>query len=303
MITLYCMSRGVQARFTQVEFVWVNCYLPSSARGRRFDQGSEPGHHPTNHQSQSQRLKRDWSLGDIGEVFGNIVSTCILGKSGVESCREIWWPQPALGRPKGRRLLWLKWCCNNSNVVLNTWGDIKLLLLIFWKTLNINFCDQNSERLLTNLDLIYTLAPSSSIFKEYWLKNKPTWSIQFKLGLMKSFKGSSVSLNRTWKVQLFFGLSGISLYICMWLFYWWKLIPLLVNMVRRSLMKFPRGHIWYWNYIWLQNIIHPYSSKFTSSSSTDNFHISADDTLPLLLLWPIQQKQKKQNTKNRTQKR
>ena len=224
MITLYCMSRGVQARFTQVEFVWVNCYLPSSARGRRFDQGSEPGHHPTNHQSQSQRLKRDWSLGDIGEVFGNIVSTCILGKSGVESCREIWWPQPALGRPKGRRLLWLKWCCNNSNVVLNTWGDIKLLLLIFWKTLNINFCDQNSERLLTNLDLIYTLAPSSSIFKEYWLKNKPTWSIQFKLGLMKSFKGSSVSLNRTWKVQLFFGLSGISLYICMWLFYWWKLI-------------------------------------------------------------------------------
>ena len=27
-------------------------------------------------------------------------------------------------------------------------------------------------------------------------------------------------------------------------------------MVRRSLIKFPRGHVWYWNYIWLQNIIH-----------------------------------------------
>ena len=31
---------------------------------------------------------------------------------------------------------------------------------------------------------------------------------------------------------------------------------LLVNMVQRSLIKFPRGHVWYWNYIWLQNIIH-----------------------------------------------
>ena len=33
---------------------------------------------------------------------------------------------------------------------------------------------------------------------------------------------------------------------------------LLVNMVQRSLIKFPRGHVWYWNYIWLQNLIHPY---------------------------------------------
>ena len=29
------------------------------------------------------------------------------------------------------------------------------------------------------------------------------------------------------------------------------IMALLVNIVRRSLIKFPRGHVWYWNYIWL----------------------------------------------------
>ena len=40
--------------------------------------------------------------------------------------------------------------------------------------------------------------------------------------------------------------------VCLLIMHW---CSLLVNTVRGCLINFPRGHVWYWNRIWLQNII------------------------------------------------